>query len=77
VKALPTSSTATQKLELGHDTEVSSPSRPEGDDHECPLYVTQPPSSSTATQKLALGHDTEVTTSLGTMTEGGDHDVPL
>jgi hypothetical protein len=39
VRTLPSTSTATQKLALGHDTEKSklSPSMSEGDDHECPL----------------------------------------
>jgi hypothetical protein len=38
VSALPSSSTATQKLALGHDTKSpASPSTSAGDDHEDPL----------------------------------------
>jgi len=61
VRALPFSSTATQKLALGHETELTfwTVSMSETADHGDPLYLMAFPLLSTATQKLALGHDTE------------------
>jgi hypothetical protein len=70
LSALPSKSTAIQKLALVHDTETSPPvessplvfalpgSALVGRDHDVPLYLSALPSQSTAIQKLLLTHDT-------------------
>jgi hypothetical protein len=55
-------STAVQKVGVGHETEPSSAGASTSSMielvHELPLYVEAPPALSTETQKLVLAHDT-------------------
>jgi hypothetical protein len=59
--ARPSESTATQKLDEVHDTELTlcvPGSTSVRGDHDAPFHVDAPPNAEASTQKLAEVHDT-------------------
>lgn len=78
VSALPTWSTAAQKVALGQETDSTLfTSIDTAADHEVPLKVRAPLVLSTAVQKVALAHDTVLRPCPASIAAGAVHEVPL